>query len=326
MVHTISGITLHRLRRMANAGDAPYEAQLVIGAMVDHVRLADPLFVEKVGLEMLERDEMPEVQFPRPTPDGDRFARDFDARLDGRVSRLRDCSPAAEEVVAEAVRATFGLTAGELATDEALDRVLNPARNRYRLDMLNVSYHSPLMRSLHHASYTFEKRLSHTADSQDQRHRMVPASRPLMTFADTREPDYVTPRLIRNNPRARAVYDEAMREAWRAKNRLLDLGVPLEFALYVLPNAKALRLVESGSLLALLHKWTLRTCFNAQEEIYDASMDEVEQLARVHPRLARHVGPPCVIRNGLISPRCTEGTHFCGVPVWLNFPNVERKL
>src|SRR5205085_11753815 len=122
-----------------------------------------------------------------------------------------------------------------MSDDEAIDRVMNPARNRYRLDVLNVSYHSPLMRSLHHASYVFEKRLSHTADSQDQRHRMVPASRPLMTFADTSQPDYITPRLIAANPRAKAVYDEAMRESWDAKNKLLQLGVPLEFALYLLP-------------------------------------------------------------------------------------------
>ena len=63
---------------------------------------------------------------------------------------------------------------------EAIDRVMNPARNKYRVDMLDVAYHSPMMRALNHASYVFEKKLSHTADSQDQRHRMVPASRPLM--------------------------------------------------------------------------------------------------------------------------------------------------
>jgi thymidylate synthase ThyX len=210
--------------------------------------------------------------------------------------------------------------------DEALDRVMNPARNRYRLEVLNVSYHSPSMRALHHANYVFEKKLSHTADSQDQRHRMVPASRPLMTFADTANPDYITPRLIASNPRAKAVYDEAMREAWSAKNELLALGVPLEFALYVLPNAKTLRFIESGSLLALLHKWTMRSCFNAQEEIYLATMDEISQVRSAHPRLGRHIGPPCVIRNGLISPRCTEGSHFCGVPVWRDFPNAVRRL
>jgi thymidylate synthase ThyX len=326
MVHTVSGIVLHRLLRMVNTSDAPFEARLVIAEMVRLVKEWDPDFFSRVGLAPIQGEGVAEASFPRPRGDGDRFADAFDRRLDGRWSRLRDTSPDAEEIIAESVRATFGLTADEMSDDEAIDRVMNPARNRYRLDILNVSYHSPLMRSLHHASYVFEKRLSHTADSQDQRHRMVPASRPLMTFADTSRPDYITPRLIASNPQAKAVYDESMREAWDAKNRLLALGVPIEFALYVLPNAKTLRFVESGSLLALLHKWTLRTCFNAQEEIYLASMDEVEQVRAAHPRLGRHIGPPCVIRNGLVSPRCTEGTHFCGVPVWRDFPAVVRRL
>lgn len=326
MVHTISGITLHRLRRMAAAGDTPWEAREVIERMVALVREVDPFFFEKVGCEPLPPEQLPEIAFPKPKAGGDAFARDFDRQLNGRVSRLVDWSPNAEETVAEAVRTTFGLTREELSDDEAIARVLDPARNRYRLEVMNVSYHSPLMRSLHHASYTFAKRLSHTADSQDQRHRMVPASRPLLTFVETREPDYVTPRLIAANGRAKAVYDAAMRAAWSAKNRLLELGVPLEFALYVLPNATAIRLVESGPLIALVHKWLMRTCFNAQEEIYVASMDEVAALREVHPRLARFIGPPCVIRNGLISPRCTEGTRFCGVPVWRDFPNVVRRL
>ena len=294
--------------------------------MVDLVRQVDPFFFEKVGCDELPAEALPETGFPRPRAGGDAFASEFDARLDGKVSRLTDFSPSAEQSIAESVRVTFGLTRAELDDDEAIDRVLNPAKNRYRLEVMNVSYHSPLMRSLHHASYTFEKRLSHTADSQDQRHRMVPASRPLMSFVDTEAADYVTPRLIAANPQAKAAYERAMRAAWDAKNRLLALDVPLEFALYVLPNAKTLRLVESGSLLALLHKWTMRTCFNAQEEIYLASMDELSELTRVHPRLARYVGPPCVVRNGLISPRCTEGTHFCGIPVWRDFPHAVRRL
>ena len=326
MVHTVSGIVLHRLQRMVNSGDAPSEARTVVAEMVRLVREWDPLFFDKVGLGPIPSNQLPETSFPKARQGADRFAADFDARLNGKWSRLRDTSPDAEEIVADAVRSVFGLTADDLSDDEALDRVMNPARNPYRLDVLNVSHHSPLMRSLNHATYVFEKRLSHTADSQDQRHRMVPASRPLMTFADTETPDYITPRLIASNPRAKAVYDASMHEAWDAKNRLLALDVPLEFALYVLPNAKTLRFIESGSLLSLLHKWTLRTCFNAQEEIYLASMDEVAQVRSAHPRIGRHLGPPCVIRNGLISPRCTEGTHFCGVPVWRDFPAVVRRL
>jgi len=326
MVHTVSGITLHRLRRMMSVGDTPFEARQVISAMIDLVSRHDPLFFGRVGPEPLGRDAAPETSFPRPVNGADRFAREFDAKLGGRVSRLIDSSDGAETLVADAVRATFGLSSSELSEDEAIDRVLNPARNPYRLDMLDVSYHSPLMRALNHASYTFAKRISHTADSQDQRHRMVPASRPLLTFAATGRPDFITPRLIANNPAATALFQESMRAAWVASNRLIDLGVPVEFAAYVMPNALAVRMIETGPLIALVHKWTQRTCFNAQEEIYDASMDELEQVRAKHPRLGRHIGPPCVVRNGLAAPRCTEGRHFCGVPVWLNFPNVERRL
>jgi thymidylate synthase ThyX len=147
-----------------------------------------------------------------------------------------------------------------------------------------------------------------------------------MTLTDTLRPDYVTPPLIAADSRALEVYARAMERAWAAKNRLLDMGGPLEAAAYVLPNAKALRFHETGSLLYLAHKWVMRTCLNAQEEIYRASMDELDQLRQVHPRLARHMGPPCVLRHGRITPTCTEGEHFCGVPVWRSFPDVERKI
>jgi len=299
---------------------------MVIGAMVDLVKEVDPMFFEKIGFSSFEREDLPELGFPTPRASGDAFAAEFDRRLGSKVSRLRDWSAGAERVVADALRTTFGLTTAEMDDAEAIDRVMNPARNKYRVDMLDVAYHSPMMRALNHASYVFEKKLSHTADSQDQRHRMVPASRPMMTLADTIEPDFVTPRLIRQNAEAQAVYAQAMTDAWVAKNKLLALGVPLEFALYILPNAKSLRLVESGSFIALQHKWTLRTCFNAQEEIYLASMDEIAQVKSIHPQLGRFLGPPCVLRNKIVAPRCTEGSHFCGVPVWNSFPNAERRL
>jgi thymidylate synthase ThyX len=228
--------------------------------------------------------------------------------------------------MAAAYRAVVGLTETQCSDAEALDRMLNPATNPYRLEVLNVGVHAPLMRPLQHANFTFAKKISHTADSQDQRHRMVPGSRPLLVLTDTRAPDFVTPMLIKGNARAREVYERAMSDAWEAKNALLDRGVPREFALYLLPNAKAIRLVESGSLLHLLHKWTMRTCFNAQEEIYQASMEEVAQVRAALPEIGRYIGPPCYVRAGIASPICTEGSHFCGIKVWQEFPNIERRI
>jgi thymidylate synthase ThyX len=325
MVHTLSGIVLHRLWRMSAASDTPSEARAVIGAMVARVKEIDAQFFDRFGTEPLE--ELPEWKNATPAKvAGDAFALEFDAKLGGKTSRLVDYSPRALHVIAEAYRAVAGLTEAQCSNAEAIDRLLNPARNLYRLETLNVSAHSPMMRALQHATYTFAKKISHTADSQDQRHRMVPGSRPLLTLADTREPDYILPLLIANNPRAKEVYERAMQEGWAAKNQLLDRGVPIEIALYLLPNAKSIRFVESGSLLHLLHKWTMRTCFNAQEEIYQASMDEIAQLREVQPELSRYIGPPCHLRAGITTPICTEGSHFCGIKVWLDFPNITRRI
>ena len=325
MVHTLSGIVLHRLWRMSAASDTPSEARAVIGAMVAQVKEIDAQFFDRFGTEPLE--ELPEWKNAMAQPSaGESFAREFDAKLNGKTSRLVDYSPNAVRVMAESYRAVVGLTESQCTNAEAIDRLLNPARNLYRLETLNVGVHAPIMRTLQHANYTFAKKISHTADSQDQRHRMVPGSRPLLTLADTREPDYITPMLLANNPRAKEVYDRAMHDAWSAKNELLDRGVLPEIALYLLPNAKSIRLYESGSLLHLLHKWTMRTCFNAQEEIYNASMDELAQLREVHPELARYIGPPCHIRAGITTPICTEGSHFCGIKVWLDFPNITRRI
>ncbi len=309
MVHTISGIVLHRLRRMSAASDTPSEARAVIAEMVSQVKAIDAQFFDRFGIEPLE--ELPEWKnATAQLSAGEAFAREFDARLHGKTSRLVDYSPNAVRVMAESYRAVAGLTESQCNDLEAIDRLLNPARNLYRLETLNVGVHAPIMRALQHANYTFAKKISHTADSQDQRHRMVPGSRPL----------------LHNNPRAKEVYDRAMHDAWSAKNALLDRGVLPEIALYLLPNAKSIRLYESGSLLHLIHKWTMRTCFNAQEEIYQSSMDELAQLREVHPELARYIGPPCHIRAGITTPICTEGSHFCGIKVWLDFPNITRRI
>ena len=155
---------------------------------------------------------------------------------------------------------------------------------------------------------------------------MVPGSRPLLSRTVPAEVDVVEPALIRDNPDCHALFREAVESAWDARARLLARGVEPSLALYVLPNALAVRLEESGSLLHLLHKWTMRTCLNAQREIFEASMDEIEQVQAVHPSLMNHVGPPCYVRNGHARPRCTEGSHFCGVPVWRSFPETTRTL
>jgi thymidylate synthase ThyX len=188
---------------------------------------------------------------------------------------------------------------------------------------------SKLTRALGHAHYTFQKKLSHTADSQDQRHRMTPASRPVLQahFLPERV-DVVIPALLHAVPEAEARFLETCERTWKAISRLLDGGVAPEQALYLLPNAFPIRFEESGDLLHLHHKWVHRLCYTAQEEIWRASIDEVQAVRRVHPELVAHVHAPCwVRREAKQTPFCPEGPRFCGVPVWtLGLEQMERLL
>ena len=207
MVHTVSGITLHRLRRMAEAGDAPYEAALRRRPRWSTlVRELDPLFFEKVGLRAARGRRAARGGVPaRRATMATRSRASSTRGSTGASSRLvRRVRPAPRRSSPMPCARPSGCRRRSCATTRRIDRVLNPARNRYRLDVLNVSYHSPLMRTLHHATYMFAKRLSHTADSQDQRHRMVPASRPLMTLRRHAAPDYVDAAADRGEPAAQA--------------------------------------------------------------------------------------------------------------------------
>lgn len=344
MYHAVSGVVLHRYLRMANSGDCPYETNKVVRAMVEEVEKVDPLFFDVVREEPMEFSALPEH---RKKPEGlsgntpaenipenakdswNSWREEFDAGLGGRISKLVSCNSGGEQLVASAVREVLGLSSSAMGDDEAIDLAVNPAKNPLLLDTLNSWTHSPIARALNHVAYVFRKKISHTADSQDQRHRTTPASRPLLTKTHSRKPDYITPEIIKKNPRALEVYEEAVEKLWDAKNALIASGVSNEFACYLLPNATAIRFTESGSFLNLLHKWRMRTCFNSQLEIFTASIEEVEQVRAVHPRLAKYVGPACFFRKGLVEDNpltgpCPEGRRWCGVPVWINFPKVKR--
>ena len=108
-----------------------------------------------------------------------------------------------------------------------------------------------------------------------------------------------------------------MARTWEAIARLGALGAPDEFRAYLLPNAVALRFTESADLAGLRHKLAMRLCFNAQEEIWRASLDEAGQVRDVEPRIGRWLLPPCGLRaRAGVKPVCPEGERFCGVLVW----------
>lgn len=323
LYHSINGLTLHRYRRLCQACDVPSEARLLVDRMWAEVERSDPLYAAEMA-DPIPLEDTAEFQFfssffleNDSRKMTEEFLQEFDARMDGRFSRLAGYTSDAVAVLGDAVRATLGIPASHLSDEQAVDLVLRPSRNPHLGSTLNESTLSRLSRALFNVSYTFQKKISHTADSQDQRHRMVPGSRPILMRHFTGEPDYIVPELIQKSGVALDYYQRVMEEIFSGIGEFLDAGGREEHASYLLPNAFPIRFYESGDLLNLHHKWKARTCYNAQEEIFRASVQELQQISEVHAPIVQYILAPCALRKEAgITPYCPEGDRFCGIPVW----------
>ncbi|MFI5165292.1 MAG: FAD-dependent thymidylate synthase [Thermoanaerobaculales bacterium] len=321
LYHTISCLTLFRYRRLCRQLDVPAETQAVVEGMVAAALAHDP-DLAVVAQEPLPLEDTPEwallTDFHSGGAQPSAFRREFDRDLGGFTSKLVGSGGDNVATVAAAVRAAFGLSVARLSDQDAVALALDPARNRLLGDDLNLTTLSKLGRCLHHAHYTFAKKLSHAADSQDQRHRMTPAARPLLAAVVNDEPDVVVPRLIGcAGAEIRAIFDAAIARSWDGATAVRRAGGSTEAAAYLLPNALAIRFIESSDLLNLHHKLKMRLCYNAQEEIWQASLDEALQIAAREPEIGRWLLPPCAVRQRAgHTPYCPEGDRFCGVAVW----------
>lgn len=304
--HTISGIVLMRYLRLANAPDTPAEQRYVVARMVEALLRVAPGY--RAVLEPpLEAAAFAPATEPEPW-------RDPDALGPHEFTRLVAYQPDAEAIAARALSQISGRA---YTPEAAIDALMNPAANPLLGENLNLSYHDKRLRALQHIHYTFQKRLSHTADSQDQRHRMTPGARPELTAHLGSEPDVVVPPLVAAQPQLKRRFEDIVAAQWQTLNALRAHGVAPEWLQYLLPNAVAVRFTESADLLALMHKHRMRQCYNAQEEIWRATIEEATAIAAVHPHIGRWLLPPCSARaHAGTRPICPEGSRFCGVPVW----------
>ena len=309
--------------RLSHYFETPAETRLVVQKMVEEVVKHDPDFLKEISdpLPLEQTEEYKIMASLHGTKKSSRaFIQEFDESLDGNAfAKLIDYKVNAEKTLAMSVRSIFGITKAQMSDEEAVDILMNPAKNSYFSETINMNSLSKLNKAMFHAHYSFRKKISHTADSQDQRHRMVPGSRPILQTHYTGDVDYIAPLVIRENEELSEIYHKSMEKSFLAINQLISDGMAKDDALYLLPNAFPIRFEESGDLLNLHHKWKARTCYTAQEEIYFASLEELMQVQEVHPQITKHILAPCYLRyksKDGIKPFCPEGDRFCGVRVW----------
>lgn len=320
LYHTVSGLTLFRMLQTQNQPPVAFEGVRVFARMRAVVESQDPTFFQHLSSPP-ELAAMPEgvalgARNGTIRTHGDPgFAARFDAQLDGHTSKLVAYLPEGQALMIEAAREVIG--GSDLSDEAILELLLDPRSNGHLAGPLNVGAHSPLTRALNIPQFVFKKRLSHTADSQEQRHRTLPAARPLLHLSVTDRVDVITPELVSQVPEAAGVYADFMAECWEDLAALENLGVDRERAIYILPNAVAVRYTQHAPYLHLWHKLRLRLCHVAQREIWRVAVEEYQQVATIFPDLMRYVGPNCLINcRAQVRPFCTEGDRWCQLPVW----------
>jgi thymidylate synthase ThyX len=331
LYHTINGLTLLRYYVLANQLDVPAEVRYIVNAMVAEVLEVEPLFLGAPGYPLdaqllatedsLEHEVLTGLQQTAGGNGDERFFQEFDDALGGLNSRLAHVNPAAEQLLADAVRTVLGRPKADMDDAAALAAVLDPAQNSYLGHPLFLGMHSKLMQTLNHVPFTFQKRISGAEDAQNQRHRGTLSSSPILSAHLRREPDVIVPWDVQRNEAALEEYHNTIQALWDAKNALLDDGVAPEHVLYLLPNSHRVRFYESGTLLSYYWKWVKRLCYDAQREIFDTARQETEQVRAVLPTIGHYVsGPPCVMRSRAgEKPFCPEGERYCGIPVWRDY-------
>ncbi len=159
---------------------------------------------------------------------------------------------------------------------------------------------------LEHASFTFAiDDVSRALTHQLVRHRLASYSQQSQRYVNLKPLEYVSPPTVRVNPEAGKKYEEIMKYLEKSYGELVEMGIPLEDARYILPNATHTNIVVTMNARELINFFTLRTCMKAQWEIRALAYIMLKKVRDVAPTIFENAGPAC------LRGKCPEGETEC---------------
>lgn len=171
--------------------------------------------------------------------------------------------------------------------------------------IVGIGHHSVI----EHAAFTFSvEGVSRALTHQLVRHRVASYSQQSQRYVSMKEPSFITPHTVQDDPDAMKVFEDTMAEIWAAYGKLESMGIPAEDARYLLPNGCTTNITITMNARELLHFFSLRCCNRAQWEIREMADRMLELCRDVSPVIFRDAGPPCVRGP------CPEGKLSCGKP------------
>ena len=232
-------------------------------------------------------------------------------------------TPNPEKVVAAAAKLCYS----NAQIDTLLDGLTEEKSKEFVEMLASLGHESPT----EHASFTFAiEGVSRSLLAQITRHRIGSYSVQSQRYVNLKEPDFVTPPEIMDDPESLAQFNDSMamaaenyqkvtqllKEAHKEKfmaqgmdektaNRTAEKKA-LEDARFILPNACTTKMIVTMNTRSLNNFFRHRCCTRAQWEIRELADEMLRLVCEVAPALFVRSGPPCVAGP------CPEGKMSCG--------------
>ena len=232
-------------------------------------------------------------------------------------------TPNPEKVVAAAAKLCYS----NAQIDTLLDGLTEEKSKEFVEMLASLGHESPT----EHASFTFAiEGVSRSLLAQITRHRIASYSVQSQRYVNLKEPDFVTPPEIMDDPESLEEFNNSMamaaenyqkvtqllKEAHKEKfiaqgmdektaNRTAEKKA-LEDARFILPNACTTKMIVTMNTRSLNNFFRHRCCTRAQWEIRELADEMLRLVCEVAPALFVRSGAPCV------SGPCPEGKMSCG--------------
>ena len=232
-------------------------------------------------------------------------------------------TPNPEKVVAAAAKLCYSNAQIETLLDG-----LTEEKSKEFVEMLaSLGHESPT----EHAYFTFAiEGVSRTLLAQITRHRIASYSVQSQRYVNLKEPEFVTPPEIMDDPVSLEEFNNSMAMAAENyqkvtqllkqahKEKFMAQGMDektanrtaekkaLEDARFILPNACTTKMIVTMNTRSLNNFFRHRCCTRAQWEIRELADEMLKLVCEVAPALFVRSGPPCV------SGPCPEGKMSCG--------------
>lgn len=208
-----------------------------------------------------------------------------------------------EKIIAQSARLCYSALGiqelGKKLDDQSVEKIIKKIK---RLGHYSV---------LEHAVFTFGlEGISRVTSHQLVRHRIASFSQQSQRYVkiDDEGLPFIIPESIRVNDKLYPIFVEILNQLKLTYNLLIDNGIKIEDARYILPQAVTTKIIITVNARELLHIFKLRCCNRAQWEIREVALQMLKEVKKIAPLVFEDAGPPCL--SGL----CPEGELSCGHP------------